>query len=159
MTKRLFVLLALGCLLLAACGVATAHSGTTAQQSPTAVASVRVVRTSGIHHQNWEPLDKTIHVATQAQRLYDATLALPLFPSGTMNCAADPGVGYDLTFTRNDESHLTVATDPHGCWQVAIDGQKLRRANDAYWNLLAQTLGITHAQLQPGAGTMYPTGS
>ena len=156
MTKRLFVCLALACLALAACGVATAHQGTTAQQSPTAVASVRVVRTQTMSRQNWTPLDKTIHDATQAQRLYDATLALPLFPNDAINCPADFGLGYNLTFTRNDGSQITVATDPYGCWQVSIEGQKLRRANDAYWNLLAQTLGITRAQLQPI--NLYPIG-
>jgi len=156
MVKRLFVFLVLSCLALAACGVATAHQATPVQQSPTSVAIVHVVRTSGIPRQNWPPLDRTISVAAQAQRLYDATLALPMFPSGVMNCAADFGVGYTLTFTRNDKSHLTVTSDPGGCWQVTIEGQKQRRATDAWWNLFAQTLGLTRAQLQPI--NLYPIG-
>ncbi|MEO7002439.1 MAG: hypothetical protein ABI068_11485 [Ktedonobacterales bacterium] len=66
-----------------------------------------------------------------------------------MSCAADFDVNYHLTFMGRDGSEVDVVADPYGCWPVTIDGGNTRRAAYAWWNLLAQTLGITPAQLLP----------
>jgi len=120
---------------------------TTPPHFPAAVTSVRILRTQPLH--NWPPLDQTIRNTQQAQRLYEATWSLPQFPSGVMNCPADFNLNYHLIFAGSDGSQVDVVADPYGCWPVTIDKQNTRRATDAWWNLLAQTLGITRAQLQP----------
>ena len=141
------------CLSLAACADLP-FMFTAPQKYPATVTSAQILRTQMAPRHNWPPLEKTLRNAQQAQQLYDATLALPQFPRGVMSCAADFDLNYHLNFTGSDGSQVDVVADPYGCWPVTIDGQNIRRADDHYWDLLAQTLGITRAQLQPS--DIYP---
>lgn len=90
-------------------------------------------------------LDETIHNATTAQRLYDAAVALPLFPTGVMNCAADTGETYTLDFTREQAPTLDVVAHPSGCEQVTITGLAARRATASFWSLLRQIAQAPHS--------------
>ena len=152
MRRQLLVVWCLFCLLclsLAACAALPLPFNVSAPPHfPPSVTSVHIQRTQSLPRHNWPPLDQTID-KPQAAQLYEATRALPQFPSGVMNCPADFDLNYSLVFTGSDGSQVDVVADPYGCWPVKIDGSDTRRANDAWWNLLAQTLGITRAQLQP----------
>jgi hypothetical protein len=152
--KSLALLVAL-CVMLSGCGgVITAR--TTPAPSPSQIIRVHIVRTSGIPRQNLPPIDKLIGDSSVAQRLYDATTALPQFPMGVFACPSDYNVAYALDFTRGDGRSVQISADPYGCWIVSIGANNKRKASDRYWSLLAQTLQITRAELQPDS--IYPIG-
>lgn len=121
---------------------------TTSHATPNQIIRVRIVRTSPIP-QSDPPIDKVILDDGAAQRLYDATVALPVFPAGPHNCPDDRGVRILLTFTRGSGQTVQVSEDPYGCQDVILEPHDVRKATDNYWSTLAQTLQITRAQLQP----------
>jgi hypothetical protein len=94
----------------------------------------------------------------QARDVYQATLALPVFPSGTFSCPADTtAVIYQLTFSFADGSALTVMADPSGCPSVAIPGTCVRSPDLAYWTQLANDIGIPLSQIYPYPNIIHPT--
>lgn len=92
-------------LLFVGCGAtgpqATLQLPMTATTARLQVSAVHVLRTSAFPANHIPPLDQTVTDARQAQQLYDALYTLPPFPSGAMNCPADFGVAYQLTFYRH----------------------------------------------------------
>lgn len=122
-------------LALAGCGVTSTATGSIAADQ---ITQVRIIHTASALSVGAPLLDKTIHNATTAQQLYNATVALPLFPSGVMNCAADTGETYTLDFTRANATPLDVVAHPSGCQRVTISGQAARRATSSFWTLLRQ---------------------
>lgn len=116
--------------------------------TPNQIIRVHIVRTSRIP-QSVPPIDKVISDVGAAQRLFDATNALPAFPAGMYSCPDDRGVKILLTFTRGSGQNVEVSEEPYGCWDVILNPHDIRKATDNYWSTLAQTLQITRAQLQP----------
>lgn len=148
MPLKSFVLLALVCLTLTGCGgVATAN--TTPARHPPQIIAMHIVRTSADTSQHLPPIDTIIRNPDVAQRLYDATTALPLMPRGIYNCPIDYETAYVIDFTRADGRSIRAQEDPYGCWFVTIGGTDIHQASDSYWSLLARILQITRAQLQP----------
>lgn len=142
------VLLAILCLTLAGCGEATT-TNTTPARTPSQIISMHIVRTDADPSQHIPPIDRVIRNPDIAQRLYDATVALPVLPKGVYDCPDDAGIAYVIDFTRADGRSLHVQEDPYGCRLVTIGGTDIHRASDSYWTLLAQTLQISRNDLTP----------
>ena len=78
---------------------------------------LHVVRYNGLQKvQPVPPLDVTISDAAQVQRLYAALLAIPPAPlvSGPVNCPADFGISYSLTFFQDQKGVLSAEGDASG---------------------------------------------
>jgi hypothetical protein len=109
--------------------------------------------TSSTIPSNIPPPVQTTADATQAQDLYQATLALPVAPTGVQpgyhSCPPNWGVTYQLTFSLANGSTLTVTADPNGCQSVSIPGTCVRSTDSAYWSQLAQDLGIPESEIYP----------
>jgi hypothetical protein len=95
-------------------------------------------------------VDVTLTDRAPSRLIYAATLALPVFPSGTFNCPFDPGIRYSIVFARVDGDALTAVLNPAGCGDVTISGSATRRALDpAYWASMAEGLGIRESTIYP----------
>jgi hypothetical protein len=109
--------------------------------------------TSSTIPSNIPPPVQTAAETTEAQDAYQATLALPVAPTGVQpgyhSCPGDWGVTYQLTFSLANGSKLTVTADPNGCQSVSIPGTCVRSTDSAYWSQLAQDLGIPEAEIYP----------
>lgn len=83
----------------------------------------------------------TIHNAQAAHNLYQAALALPKSPFYP-SCPLDQGYRYRLTFFQsNGAIWHTLMASPTGCHYVFISQKDIRWASDAFWTVLAHTLG------------------
>jgi hypothetical protein len=115
--------------------------------------------TSSTIPSNIPPLVQTTADATEAQDLYQATLALPVAPTGVQpgyhSCPGDWGVTYQLIFSLANGSKLTVTADPNGCQSVSIPGTCVRSTGYAYWSQLAQDLGIPESLIYPYSPDMH----
>jgi hypothetical protein len=112
--------------------------------------SLRAIRTSGFPQNHVPPFDHTTGDTAKIMQLYEAMLALPPFPSGTINCPNDLGVAYHLTFVRADEATATVLVNATGCQSVVFSPQHDIRANfdsDAFWRLFADTFDVPQSAL------------
>lgn len=141
------LLIALVSLGLIGCGGKTSVH-TTSHAAPNQIVRVHIVRTSP-GPQSVPSIDTVISDVGAAQRLYNATVALPAFPAGTYVCPDDRGVRVLLTFTRGSGQTVEVSAELYGCWDVILEPHDMRKATDSYWSTLARTLQITRAQLQP----------
>jgi hypothetical protein len=142
MPNKRTALLAIGlCMVLTACG------GTKpAARSHLAPDSLHVVRLS----YSFDPYPPFDHVATDesaVQGLYDMIESLPPFPPGTYACPVDRGLRYHLTFSRASTLVLSAFAAAQGCQGVGLGPQDIRQATEAFWSLLARTLGVTTVEL------------
>jgi hypothetical protein len=90
----------------------------------------------------------------QAQDVYQATLALPVLPSGIDSCFWDTvgmsyPVTYQLTFSLANGNQLTVMADPGSCPYVVIPGTCVRSPDLPYWTRLADDIGIPVSWIYP----------
>jgi hypothetical protein len=111
--------------------------------------------TSSAYPENPPPtnVDVTLTDPIPSRAIYEATLALPAFPSGTYNCPADLGYRYTIAFENEQAVAVTAGLNPGGCRDVVIAGMtRIRRSDDAYWALLAEKLGIDESTLFSVAG-------
>lgn len=120
-----------------------------AAMSSLRVSAVRIVRTGDYPQNGILPFDKTIRDAAQAQRLYDALIALPEMPSGTYNCGADLGVAYHLTFYQGATAVATAMVKPDGCQGATLpDGSSRWAATDqTFWQVFEEVTGIPASNL------------
>lgn len=120
------------------------------------VTSLHVVRTSAFPSNHIPPFERTATDAAKVQRLYDALLALPTPPTGTIHCPADFGVAYHLTFFRMGATVLQATVEGSGCRFVALSNGERRWAySDTFWAVFADTLDVPESELFP---TPQPTG-
>jgi hypothetical protein len=142
MPNKRTALLAIGlCMLLTACG-----GSEPAARSHLAPDSLRVVRLS----YSFDPYPPFDHVATDVaavQGLYSLIESLPPFPRGIYACPKDNGLRYRLAFTRASTLVLSAFAAAQGCQGIELSPQDDRMTTEAFWSLLARTLGVTTAEL------------
>ncbi|HTA18014.1 MAG TPA: hypothetical protein VK989_01910 [Polyangia bacterium] len=140
------------CVVLASIGLALAGCGGRALPERIAVAQPDDVDVTGLHFttssafpENPPPtnVDVTLTDPVPTRAIYEATLALPAFPSGRFNCPNDPGYRHTIAFTNGASVVVTAVLNPDGCRDVTIAGAPpARETDDDYWALLAQNLGV-----------------
>jgi hypothetical protein len=125
--------------LVAGCGVSTAT-----RASASGITSFHIVRTSAFPSNHIPPFERTVVDARQAVKVYTALQALPVFPKGVMNCPADFGVAYHLTFFRGQSSTSWARVNPGGCEGVQLADGSVRWAatSKAFWQTLADAVGV-----------------
>lgn len=93
-------------------------------------------------------IDVTLTDPTRARAIYSATLGLPDFPPGLVNCPADLGYGHTITFTNGQAVVGTATLSAGGCRDATISGSpQVRQTDNAYWALVARNLGIEDSVL------------
>lgn len=74
-------------------------------------------------------------------------LALPLFPSGVMNCPVDVGIEYHLEFYSGDTSLLSADYAPSGCASVSLSNGAYKMAGTgSFEGDFIQALGFSEQQ-------------
>lgn len=125
----------------------TQSSRTVTSQTAT---SLHVVRTSAFPSNHIPPFERTATDAAKVQRLYNALLALPAFPSGIIHCPADFGVVYHLTFFNQSVIVVQATVKPDGCRGVTLsNGQPRWVRDDQFWAVFADTLGVPESVVYP----------
>ena len=115
------------------------------------ITSVTIVRTraaEGIPTTTFSP--QTVNDAAKAQHLYNAVRNLPQpTGNGMINCPLDLGTRYQLAFRSASGVQLTARLDGSGCHFLVIAGGQGYFTDAAFWQLLAETFGISEEQLLP----------
>src|SRR5436305_13380984 len=125
-TAFLLVLLLAGCM------------GTVSDPQPMVL---HVVRPSLVgYHQPVPPLDRTVRDAAAVQRLYAVALALPR--QHVHPCPNDFGLIYHLTFLKGASQLQQMDVQPLGCHWVFLGQADSRQADQAFFTLLAHTIGL-----------------
>jgi hypothetical protein len=145
-----------GLLAIVGCGGASAPSSEpekSTDQSPLAadVDALDVVRVASIPQNDPGPFSATATDAAKVRALDAELRALPAVGSGPVNCPADWGIRYTLTFRRGDVVVETWSLDDAGC-QFASGPNGARWAlgsNDGIWSDLASAVGAPVASLHP----------
>jgi hypothetical protein len=84
---------------------------------------------------------------TPSRRIYGATLALPYF-QGHVSCPIDLGYSHTISFLSGQIVADSATLNPGGCREATIAGAPPeRQTDDAYWALLAQSLGVEKSAL------------
>ena len=118
------------------------------------VTKLEFTTTSSLPSNPPPPVHVSLTDATAAESVYDATLALPVFPDGTFSCPADFGILYHLVFSGSDGTIMIADVNPTGCGDVHVAGAGssvvLRTSTSPdYWPALAQGLGIPESEIYP----------
>ena len=140
----------------AGCGRQPNSAAVTALQARAAEVDTLVFASMSAVAANAAPnVNETVADRAKAQDAYNATLALPLMPTGTYNCPADFGVTYQLTFLGDGAQIMIASVDPNGCQQVELTDGGSNAAllwtvqSGGYWVTLAADLGIEVNQIFP----------
>lgn len=114
--------------------------------SPTGPTVLHITRSDLSTTNNLGPLDKTVTDTQVIQKLYQAALALPALSTGQeMNqaCLNDVGVIYHLDFLQGSAEVRKMNLDPGNCKILYLSQTDLRQVNDAFLNLVKQTLQVS----------------
>jgi hypothetical protein len=117
----------------------------------TSVTSLDFVGTTSIPQNPAPKVNVTVTSAAAAQAACTTTLAQPAFPSGPVNCPADFGVAYEMTFRDASGAVLfTASADPNGCGLIVLNGggTPLGSGGD-FWSAIATDLGIAESTIYP----------
>jgi hypothetical protein len=149
-TKRqLLICLILALVLLSGCGAAIASSGSGTEE-PTILQVKRVNTETENHYAPFPP--RTITNQQQVQRLYNAMLALPRFPtnsSGWLSCPLDRYVKYDLVFLHDHTLVQEALYDPTGCPTLRIGNNEVFAPDSSFAQLFVQVVGMSEKDLDP----------
>jgi hypothetical protein len=153
------VVAALACATLAGCGQAaashTAATGTTVCAEAGHVDHLAISRASVNPGRFTFPAEITVSSPRQAQAVARALCALPVMPSGAINCPADVGISYRLRFAAGGRRLPPVKVQATGCQQVSGLGQTRWIARSpAFWAVLAQAAGVRPARYLTFRGTI-----
>ena len=124
--------IALAALLVIACG------GT--------IPAMRLTRFSSVPESHYSAFDRSITDAVVARRVSDALNALRPAPKGR-SCPADFGLRYRLSFNEAARVSLSVVIEGDGCAEVVFTQSDRRATDDAFWDLLADALGVKKADI------------
>ena len=116
--------------------------------SPTSVTLERTRAPEGIPAMSFSP--HTVNDTAKAQKLYDAVRALqPLQTNAMWSCPLGFGTRYQLTFRSTSGVQLTARLDGDGCRFLVIAGGQGYYTDAAFWQILANTFGVSEEQLLP----------
>jgi hypothetical protein len=124
--------IALALLLVASCGAT--------------IPAMRIIRFSAVPENHYVSFDRSIADTAVARRVYDAVNALPPAPQGR-SCPADSGLRYRLAFNEAARVSLSVVIEGDGCAEVVFTQSDRRSTDDAFWDLLADALGVKKADI------------
>ena len=127
------VLVALVALVLASCASAS-------------VPAMRFTRFSTLAESHYPAFDRSVDDAVAARRVYDAVRALPPAPKDRF-CPAGFGLRYRLSFNELARVNLSVVIEGDQCAEVVFTDFDRRATDDAFWDLLADTLGVKKAEI------------
>jgi hypothetical protein len=96
---------------------------------------------------------------TDGARVQDAARSLcasPTVPRGTFHCPADFGIAYQLAFTGENRTTLTVSVDATGCQGVrGLSPARWVPTSPRFWHNLGLAMGLA----MPDYGTFRGDGS
>ena len=150
---------AVACAALAGCGQAAAShtgaTGTTVCADAAHVDRLAISRASVNPGHFTFPAQITISSPRQAQAVAHALCALPVMPSGVINCPADVGISYRLRFAAGGRRLPPVTVEATGCQQVHGLGRvRWIERSPAFWGVLGTAAGIHPASYQTFRGTI-----
>ena len=91
----------------------------------------------------------TVSSPERARAVAGVVCGLPAVPHGPMNCPADWGVSYRLSFAAGSESLPVVTVGAGGCRVVTGAGPVRWTVRvTRFWTVLAQAMGISAGALQ-----------
>ncbi len=135
LSKLMILLALLGTLMLGACSPGGGNAG-----APTKL-QIKVF-------EGTTPTPKTLLVedAATVQKMYTSMSALP---EATTICQTiwRGSPYYELTFWEGEQIIATAAVDPGGCGFVRLGADDVRQPDEAFWQLLDQTLASAPAAL------------
>ena len=90
------------------------------------------------------PFAKTVNDAASVQRFYNLAYALPSPPSGKVNCPADNGIVYNLTFLDGTTLVQTMVLQASGCERLLItnNSRNMRMTNQAFQAAFLKLIGL-----------------
>jgi hypothetical protein len=90
------------------------------------------------------PAGNTVSSPGRARAVAGMVCGLPAVPHGAMNCPADWGVSYRLSFAAGSESFPLVTAGASGCGVVTGAGPVRWTARvPGFWTVLAHAMGIS----------------
>jgi hypothetical protein len=110
------------------------------------VPAMRITRFSAVPANHFPSFDRSIDDVAAARRVSDAVKALPPAPTGR-SCPVDLGLRYRLSFNEAARVVLSVVVVGGGCSEVIFTEADRRAADDAFWDLLASTLGVNRTDI------------
>ena len=111
------------------------------------VPPLRVTRYSTIPENHFPIFDRSVDDAAAARRVSDAVRALPAAPKDRF-CPAGFGLRYRLTFNEAARVSLLVVVEGDACAEVIFSETDRRATDDAFWDLLAATLGVQKTDIR-----------
>ena len=132
-------ILGIACLASAACGSSAPASGEAANALRLHVTLTK----SGVAG---SALATDVRDGAAAQQLYDAALALPaVSPNTLMNCPADDGARYHLTFSGGSATVHEMVVNASGCRFIVLGApeSETHLMTDAFVSVFTQTLGVS----------------
>jgi hypothetical protein len=99
------------------------------------------------------PAGITVRSPARARAVAAAVCGLPAMPRVVVNCPADLGISYRLSFAAGSRGFPVVAATAGGCESVAGAGP-VRSADRSpgFWAVLARALGVSSGTALRGAG-------
>jgi hypothetical protein len=110
------------------------------------VPPMRITRFSAVAANHYPSFDRSVNDDAAARRVSDAVRALPPTPAGR-SCPVDLGLRYRLSFNEAARVVLSVVVVGGGCAEVIFTEADRRATDDAFWDLLASTLGVNKADI------------
>ena len=108
--------------------------------------AMRMTRFSAMAVNHYPAFDRSVADAAAARRVYDAVNALPPAPKDRF-CPAGFGLRYRLSFNDAARVNLSVVVEGDACAEVIVKDGDRRATDDRFWDLLADTLGVTKADI------------
>ena len=110
------------------------------------IAAMRLTRLSTMSENHYPAFDRSVDDPATARRVYDAVRALP--PAPNRWCPFGAGLHYRLTFNEAARVVLSVVVEGDGCAEVIFSEADRRATDDAFWDLLADTLGVKKTDIR-----------
>jgi hypothetical protein len=114
--------------------------------TPPSVPALRVTRYSELAENHYPAFDRSVTDAAAARRVADALRALPPAPKDRF-CPAGFGLRYRLTFNEAGRVTLLVVLEGDACAEAIFSEGDRRATDDAFWELLADVLGVRKAEI------------
>lgn len=154
MLRRLLLILLTASALTSCSNTTQAKSSVTSEpplcRSVSSLDTLNVTRTDALpqnHMRFTFPAQVTVSNQTQVQTIARALCALPQRKSHvSINCPADFGIRYSLTFFGNGKAFPEIRLDPSGCSFVqGLKKDQWVEQSPGFWHTLGAAMGITGA--------------
>ncbi|HEV8670312.1 MAG TPA: hypothetical protein VGS01_06195 [Candidatus Limnocylindria bacterium] len=109
------------------------------------IPAMRLTRFATMSENHYAPFDRSLADVAAARRVYDAVNALP--PAKDRFCPASFGLRYRLSFNEAARVSLSVVIEGDGCAEVMFSQSDRRATDDAFWELLADSVGAKKADI------------